>query len=82
MYLDDGSKIRADSALTPPSNKAACITVPDDQYQTTTQVLIAVTSVNLANEAGKFSVTPKGIHNWKVVPKKIDNVYVGVLKEE
>ena len=66
VYLDDGSKIRADSALTPPSNKAACITVPDDQYQTTTQVLIAVTSVNLANEAGKFSVTPKGGQTWSV----------------
>ena len=66
VYLDYGSKIRADSALTPPSNKAACITVPDDQYQTTTQVLIAVTSVNLANEAGKFSVTPKGSQTWSV----------------
>ncbi|MGI5107401.1 InlB B-repeat-containing protein [Treponema socranskii] len=66
VYLDDGSKIRADSALTPPSNKAACITVPDGQYQTTTQVLIAVTSVNLANEAGKFSVTPKGGQTWSV----------------
>ncbi|QTQ14368.1 InlB B-repeat-containing protein [Treponema parvum] len=66
VYLDYGSKIRADSALTPPSNKAARITVPDGQYQTTTQVLIAVTSVNLANEAGKFSVTPKGSQTWSV----------------
>ena len=66
VYLDSGSKIRADSVLNPPGGTAACITVPDNKYNTGTQVLLAGTGVTLANEAGKFTVTPKGIQTWSV----------------
>nr|WP_180486949.1 right-handed parallel beta-helix repeat-containing protein [Treponema socranskii] len=70
VYLDSGSKIRADSVLNPPGGTAACITVPDDKYNTGTQVLLAGTGVTLANEAGKFTVTPKIVggttQQWQV----------------
>ena len=66
VYLDSGSKIRADSVLNPPGGTAACITVPDDKYNTGTQVLLAGTGVPLANEAGKFTVTPKGGQTWSI----------------
>mgnify|MGYP000968646779 CR=1 FL=1 len=70
VYLDSGSKIRADSVLNPPGGTAACITVPDDKYNTGTQVLLAGTGVNPANEAGKFTVTPKIVggttQQWQV----------------
>ena len=73
MYLNlrfyTGSQIRADSALNPPGGIAARITVADGDYKTDRQVLIAVdSSVNLANEHLKFSVTPGGTpqKNWYV----------------
>ena len=70
VYLDSGSEIRADSVLNPPGGTAACITVPDDKYNTGTQVLLAGTGVTLANEAGKFTVTPKIVggttQQWQV----------------
>ena len=70
VYLDSGSEIRADSVLNPPGGTAACITVPDNKYNTGTQVLLAGTGVTLANEAGKFTVTPKIVggttQQWQV----------------
>lgn len=70
VYLDSGSMIRAGSVLNPPGGTAACITVPDDKYNTGTQVLLAGTGVTLANEAGKFTVTPKIVggttQQWQV----------------
>ena len=68
VYLDDGTKIRADNDLNPPGGITARITVPDDKYNTSTQVLIANHDVNLANQAGKFTVTRGGspAKNWFV----------------
>ena len=71
VYLASGSQIRADSTLTPPDGTAARITVADGDYKTDRQVLIAVdSSVNLANETGKFTVTQRiledGIQKWKI----------------
>ena len=58
VYLHD-AKIRADSTLNPPGGIAARITVPDNNYLPSTQVLIDGTGVTLANETYKFLVTPK-----------------------
>ena len=68
VYLDDGTKIRADSNLNPPGGITARITVPDNKYNTSTQVLIANHGVNLANQTGKFTVTRGGspAKNWFV----------------
>lgn len=66
VYLDDGTKIRADSNLNPPGGFTARITVPDGQYQPTTQVLLAGTGVDLASQAGKFFVTPRSGQSWLV----------------
>ncbi|MGI0529450.1 InlB B-repeat-containing protein [Treponema socranskii] len=66
VYLDDGTKIRADNDLNPPGGITARITVPDNKYNTSTQVLIAGTGVDLASQASKFSVTPKGSEYWVV----------------
>ena len=68
VYLDDGTKIRADNDLNPPSGFVARITVPDNKYNTSTQVLIANYGVNLANQTGKFTVTRGGspAKNWYV----------------
>ena len=66
VYLDDGTKIRADSNLNPPGGFTARITVPDGQYQPTTQVLLAGTGVDLASQAGKFFVTPRSGQSWSV----------------
>ena len=63
VYLYD-SQIRADSELNPPDGIAARITPRD--YNTGTLVLRAVASVTLANETGKFSVTPKSGEYWIV----------------
>ncbi|UTY23336.1 InlB B-repeat-containing protein [Treponema denticola] len=65
VYLDDGTKIRADSNL---SGFTARITVPDNKYNPSTQVLIAGSGVDLASQAGKFFVTRGGspAKNWCV----------------
>ena len=59
------AKIKLNGALTgtPP---VARITVPNDKYLPTTQVLTADTGVTLANETYKFAVTPKGSEKWTV----------------
>ena len=64
VYLDNTSRIKVFRTLS--NNHAARITVPDDKYYPTTQVLEAGTGVNLASEAGKFAVTPKGDEYWTV----------------
>lgn len=80
VYLNYGSgqaKITVASSLTPPSGIAARITVPDNQYKPTTQVLEAGSGVNLANECTKFTVTPKGSEEWEIGSDgKLKNVKV------
>ena len=67
VYLNSGAMITVAGALTPPGGIAARITVPDDKYSTSTQVLdTAGTGINLSNETGKFTVTPKGSEYWIV----------------
>ncbi|MBC6719020.1 right-handed parallel beta-helix repeat-containing protein [Treponema sp. Marseille-Q4130] len=72
VYLDasgsDSAKITVNSSLTPAGGTAARITVPDANYQTTTQVL---TGSAVGSEYGKFTVTPQdsgggNVQNWKV----------------
>lgn len=72
VYLDasgsDSAKITVNSWLTPAGGTAACITVPDANYQTTTQVL---TGSAVGSEYSKFTVTPQdsgggNVQNWKV----------------
>ena len=61
VYLNYGSgqaKITVDSVLTGTA-PVARITVPNDKYAPTTQVLTAGSGVTLANETYKFAVTPK-----------------------
>ena len=58
VYLKDGAKITVDSVLTGTA-PVARITVPDNKYLTSTQVLTAGAGVTLANETYKFAVTPK-----------------------
>ncbi|MGP1368644.1 MAG: right-handed parallel beta-helix repeat-containing protein [Treponema sp.] len=58
VFLKDDAKITVDSVLTG-RTPAARITVPDDKYLTSTQVLLAGTGVTLANETYKFTVTPQ-----------------------
>ena len=58
VYLKDGAKITVDSVLTGTA-PVARITVPDDKYLSSTQVLTAGTGVPLANETYKFAVTPQ-----------------------
>ena len=65
VYLDNSSRIKVFSTLTA-EDSVARITVPDNKYNTSTQVLIAGTGVDLASEAGKFTVTPKGSEHWIV----------------
>ena len=80
VYLNYGSgqaKITVASSLTPPSGIAARITVADDKYHPTTQVLTAGSGVNLANETYKFTVTPKGSEEWEIGSDgKLKNVKV------
>ena len=66
VYLNSGAMITVAGALTPPGGIAARITVPDDKYSTSTQVLRVPSGVTLADEAGKFTVTPKGSERWIV----------------
>ncbi len=58
VYLKDGAKITVDSVLTGTA-PVARITVPDDKYLTSTQVLAAASGVTLENETYKFAVTPQ-----------------------
>ena len=58
VYLKDGAKITVDSVLTGTA-PVARITVPDNKYLTSTQVLTAGAGVTLANETYKFAVTPQ-----------------------
>ena len=64
IHLSDNSVVKITGALS--NNPVARIT--PETYGTTTQVLEAGTGVNLANEAGKFTVTPQTppLQNWKV----------------
>ena len=61
VYLESGKTITIDGTLS--NNPAARITVPDNKYQTGTQVLTAGSGVTLANEVGKFTVTSKVIED-------------------
>ena len=58
VYLKDGAKITVDSVLTGTA-PVARITVLDNKYLTSTQVLAAGAGVTLENETYKFAVTPQ-----------------------
>ena len=57
VYLNNSRMITVDGTLTPAGGIAARLT--PETYGTTRQVLEAGTGVNLASEAGKFTVTPQ-----------------------
>ena len=58
VYLKNDAKITVDSVLTGTA-PVARITVPDNKYLPTTQVLTADSGVTLENETYKFAVTPQ-----------------------
>ena len=62
VYLDSGSLINIVESLAA-TGPVARITVPNDKYQTATEVLTG-SAVN--TEYRKFTVTPKGSENWTV----------------
>ena len=62
IFLQDSAMIHLDSELTPTGGKAARITVADDKYLFTTQVLHGAITENYT----KFTVTPQPAQNWKV----------------
>ena len=70
VYLESGQAITVSGTLSGTA-PVARITVPNNQYQTGTQVLTAGSGVTLANEVGKFTVTSKVIEDgiaeiWKI----------------
>lgn len=71
VYLDSGSGILVDKPLTAAS-PVARITVPEDDYNTSTKVLYGDA---VSSEHGKFAVKPKGSQEWEV------NIY-GFLKKK
>ena len=66
VYLDDGSKIELVGSLTPEGGTAARITVPDDKYLPTTQVLDGDITDGIPQNYTKFTVTPKDTTSWYV----------------
>ena len=62
VYLDTRSAIVVNKALTS-TDTVARITVPKDDYNTSTKVLYGNA---VGSEHGKFIVTPKGNQQWKV----------------
>ena len=59
VYLDGGAKITVADTLPPQGGIAARITVPNDQYQTTTQVLTGSITDGTPQNYTKFTVTPQ-----------------------
>ena len=68
VYLSNDSNNFAKITLSGPLSQNPAARITPETYGTTTQVLEAGTGVNLANEAGKFTVTPQTspLQNWKV----------------
>ena len=66
VYLDGGAKITVADTLNPQGGIAARITVPNDQYQTTTQVLDGSITDGTPQNYTKFTVTPKDTTSWYV----------------
>ena len=78
LEMSGNARVTNDNDIYLPNSRVVTITGPLSQnpaaritpetYGTTTQVLEAGTGVNLANEAGKFTVTPQTspLQNWKV----------------
>ena len=68
VYLSNDSSNFAKITLPGPLSQNPAARITPETYGTTTQVLEAGTGVNLANEAGKFTVTPQTspLQNWKV----------------
>lgn len=62
VYLDSGSGILVNKPLTAAS-PVARITVPEDDYNTSTKVLYGDA---VSSEHGKFAVKPKGTQQWGV----------------
>ena len=63
VYLADGKMITIDGTLTPVDGTAARITVPDSQYQQTTQVLTGSITAGTAPNQNytRFTVTPQNV---------------------
>ena len=66
VYLSNDSSNFAKITLPGPLSQNPAARITPETYGTTTQVLEAGTGVNLANEAGKFTVTPKGGQTWSI----------------
>ena len=68
IFLQDSAMIHLDSELTPAGGKAARITVADDKYLFTTQVLHGAIAAGTPQNYTKFTVTPQitPAQNWKV----------------
>lgn len=66
VYLSNDSRNFAKITLPGPLSQNPAARITPETYGTTTQVLEAGTGVNLANEAGKFTVTPKGGQMWSI----------------
>lgn len=68
IFLQDSAMIHLDSELTPAGGKAARITVADDKYLFTTQVLHGAITGGTPQNYTKFTVTPQIMpaQNWKV----------------
>ena len=66
VYLSNYSSNFAKITLSGPLSQNPAARITPETYGTTTQVLEAGTGVNLANEAGKFTVTPKGGQTWSI----------------
>ena len=89
-YSGNAAKIKVTGALTPPGGTAARITVADNRYNTSTQVLIDGSGVVLANETGKFTVTPKSgtppeywiVKNDGYLSNTITDIFANISKNQ
>ena len=67
VYLDGGAKITVADTLNPQGGIAARITVPNDQYQTSTQVLTGSITDGTPQNYTKFTVTPQTLSDGKIL---------------
>ena len=74
VYLNSTTKIKVDGSLTPQGGTAARITVPDDKYLPTTQVLTgSITAGTSPNQNyTKFTVTPQTLSDGKILYWEVD----------
>ena len=69
VYLNSTTKIKVDGTLNPEGGTAARITIPDNKYLPTTQVLIgSITDGTSPNQNyTKFAVTPQTLSDGKIL---------------